>query len=437
MQIELPHNADSERAILGAILHDSLLCEQARREVPLEWFYTQSYKKIFGAMLALHERKEAIDSIVLTDELRRIDPEPAWISILADVVYGLPRISNLKPYISRVKEAARRRWLMKFAEKLTQQAQDESEEQDAVLANAVEQIQRVRNFKSEKRKPETLGDSAEDQLLRYDLYFKGVSDALPTGFHDIDSRLLGGGLVPSGLYVLAATTSIGKTSLALDISANIAETGHRVYVVSREMSKESLFDRLVAVEADVARWKLRPGIFEKEYKQVQSAVVRLANRPIILDDVSANAVDISGYLREYERKDERVELVIVDYLQLLEGTRKETRNQEVGSISRALKGLAMEFRVPVIAISQLKRIGGREPELDDLRDSGEIEQDADAVFFLFGEKPEEGAKFYERTFKCGKHREGPLFTCQMPFNGELVTYRRPRVETEGAYDAAH
>src|SRR6185295_14824684 len=120
------------------------------------------------------------------------------------------------------------------------------------------------------------------------LFFKGVTDALPTGFRDIDSRLMGGGFVPSALYILAAPTSFGKTTLGLDMAANVAATGHRVYIVSREMSRESLFDRLVAVESDVERWKIRPGIYESEYKRIIQGVMRLANRPMILDDVSAD-----------------------------------------------------------------------------------------------------------------------------------------------------
>lgn len=436
MSDELPNSPDSERAILGSILLDNLLCGQARREMKTEWFYSFPYKQTFLAILVLHERKEEIDVITLADELRRSGELEKFggVGFISKLSFGLPHVSNLKTYIVKVKETARRRWLIKFADRLGQQARDESEKEELIFSQAIEQLDRVRNIKSEARKPKILEDLGDDQLLRYDLYFRGVSDALPTGFEKMDSHLLGGGFVPSGLYVLAAATSIGKTSLALDISMNIAERGRRVYIVSREMSRESIFDRLVAVEADVARWKLRPGIYEAEYKLARSAVLSLAMRPVIIDDVSVTVSDIHGYLREYERRGDKVDLLVVDYLQLLEGSRRENRTQEVGSVSRALKGLAMEFQMSVLSLSQLNRNAARdkrEPELHDLRESGDIEQDADAVFFLFGEKPEEGAKFYDRTLKCAKHREGPLFTMQMPFNGELVTYRRPRIQTQG------
>lgn len=425
---QMPHSPDSERALLGSILLDNALMDQARREVPAEWFYTPSNKTIYLAMLALNQNKEEINSLTVGEVLRRegsLDSAGGVVAI-SKLDFGLPHVRSLQSYIKPIKETARRRGLIKLADRLTAQASDESEEIDGVLARAIEHLDKVRNYRSEKRKAQTLEEIADDQLLRYELFFKGVTDALPTRFREIDDNLLGGGLVPAALYILAAPTSFGKTTLGLDIAANVAERGNRVYIVSREMSRESLFDRLVAVEADVMRWKIRPGIWEGEYKRIVEGVVRLSERPMILDDVSTSLADIRGYLAEYERRNERVELLVVDYLQLLEGTRRETRNQEVGSISRGLKGLAMEYRIPVLAISQLSRNFAnekREPELRDLRDSGEIEQDADTVFFLFGDKPEDGARFYERTLKCAKQREGPLFHRQLTFNGELVTYR--------------
>lgn len=428
MSDQLPHSAESERAVLGSVLLDSSVLEQARRELAAEWFYVSAYKAVYCAMLAMLKNREEINSVTLGDALRKdgLLESVGGISGIVALEFGLPHVSNLKSYIKPIKETARRRGLMKLAERLIAQAGDESEEIDGVLATAIEQLDKVRNHRTEKRKAQTLEEISDNQLLRYELFFKGITDALPTGFREIDDHLLGAGLVPSALYVVAAPTSFGKTTLGLDIAANIAETGHRVYIVSREMSRESLFDRLVAVESDVERWKIRPGIWEQDYKRLIDGVVRLSQRPIILDDVSNNLADIRGYLAEYQRRNERVEILVVDYLQLLEGNRKDTRNQEVGSISRGLKGLAMEYQIPVIAISQLSRNFAnekREPELRDLRDSGEIEQDADTVFFLFGDKPEEGAQFYGRQFKCAKQREGPLFRMELAFNGELVTYR--------------
>jgi len=433
---QLPHSADSERALLGSVLLDPTLLEQARRELPAEWFYVPSHKAIYQAMLALLTNREPVNSVTLADTLRKRDSLDlvGGIVFLSNLDFGLPHVANLKCYIGPIKETARRRGLMRLADRLLSQAGDEGEELDGVLSVAIEQLDKVRNYKSEKRKAQSLEELADNQLNRYELFFKGVSDALPTGFREIDERLLGGGLVPSALYVLAAPTSFGKTTLGLDIAANIAETGHRVYIVSREMSRESLFDRLVAVESDVERWKIRPRIYESDYKRIVQGVIRLASRPMILDDVSTSLADVRAYLAEYQRRNESVEMLVIDYLQLLEGSRKESRNQEVGSVSRGLKGLAMEYRIPIVAISQLSRNFAkekREPELRDLRDSGEIEQDADTVFFLFGDEPEEGAKFFGRQFKCAKQREGPLFRTELAFNGELVTYRmRPQLTGE-------
>jgi replicative DNA helicase len=424
----MPHSPDCERAVLGSILLNPLLADQARRELPVEWFYVASYRSIYRAVLVLNSEKLEINSITLAEQMRKENSLEfaGGIVALSDLTVGLPRAVNLNLFVKPIKECARRRGLIKLANRLLAQAGDEGEDLDTVLGIAIEQLDKVRKYRSEKRKPASLEELADNQLLRLELLFKGISDALPTGFRELDSKLSGGGLIPSALYILAAPTSFGKTTLAVDIAANITESGHRAYIVSREMTRESLFDRLVAVEADVARWKIRPGIYEREYKEAIAAVVRLAMRPMIVDDVSLNVADIRGYLGEYERRNERIELLVVDYLQLLEGTRKETRNQEVGSISRALKGLAMEYRIPIIAISQLSRsfqAEKREPELRDLRDSGEIEQDADTVIFLFGDKPEQGMTFYKRDLKFAKQREGPIFMTELAFDGELVTYR--------------
>jgi len=438
----LPSAVDSERAVLAAIILDNLLVEQAKRDLPADWIYVPTHRRILTAMLSLNEQKREINPILIAEELRADHSLESCggVMFLTNLTNGFPHVTTLKHFIANIREAHRRRWAMKFAAMLSEQAAEGVVAPDDMFAQAISHLDTMRGLSFEKRRPATLEELGDDQLMRYELFLKGISDALPTGFYEIDKHLLGGGLVPSALYVLAAPTSMGKSTLALDIAANIGMTGHRVYVVSREMSRESLFDRLVAYEAGVERWKLRPGIWESDHRRVVKAVVRLAQYPIILDDTSTTISDVQGYFRESVNRGDRIELLIVDYLQLLEaeGRRRETRNQEVGSLSRSLKRLAMDFQIPIIAVSQLKRIGGREPELDDLRDSGEIEQDADTVLFLFGERPDEGAKFYDRTLKCSKQREGPLFREQLPFNGELVSYRKVAVpRSEDLYDPAN
>jgi replicative DNA helicase len=435
-QIEFPSNIESERALLGSILLDESLCEQARICMTAEWFYSESHKEVFRSILRLYEQKQTVNTITISEDLKQSGCLDAvgGIVFLHGLSYGLPAVSNLMPYVLKIKESARKRAIMKFSDKIIGQAADDQATSDELAAKAIDYFERLRSHKSDVRGPFNLDGLGDDQIFRYERYYKGVSDALPVGFPDIDNHLLGGGFTPNGLYVLAAATSMGKTSLALDIAANIAETGHRVYYLSREMSRESIFDRLVAVEGDIARWKLRPGIYEPEYVEAKQAVLRLTLRPIVLDDASATVADVRGHLREYQRRDTKVDLLVVDYLQLMVGAKKENRNQEVGSISRSLKELAMEFQMSVLSLSQLSRNHARErrePELHDLRESGDIEQDADAVFFLFGDRPEEGAKYYDRGLKCSKNREGALFRSQLTFNGELVTYRRPRTELTG------
>lgn len=426
----LPNNAEAEKALLGLLMRNPMLIDQVSRAITPEAFYVIPHRKIYGAMLDVQEREGRFDAMAVASELRGQGAiqSAGGTAFVISLDNGIPFSDTASYYLRKVVECAERRKLVKLASYLHDVAMEGEEPTESIRRSVVADLDQ--GPPAGARDATTLMEMANDQLLRYQHFFKGVSNALPTGFPELDSRLMGGGLVASGLYILAAATSMGKTTLALDVAANIAKTKKAVCIVTREMSREQLFDRLAAVEADVDRWMLRPGIYQRQYDQVRRSVITLAEDPIILDDVSSSVSEIRTRMKERERRGTKIDLVVIDYLQLLthEGRKNQSRAEEVGLISRALKGLAMEFQIPVLALSQLNRSTARddrEPELHDLRESGQIEQDADAVFFLFGEKPMEGAKIYNRTFKCSKQREGPLFRVEeMPFDARLVTYRR-------------
>jgi replicative DNA helicase len=416
----LPHSDESERNVLGAIIIDPSLIESLRTELSPDRFFSPTHQKIFATMLDLRERDEDISPVAIHTILKAEAP----ISLLTNLTVGATS-AGIKQDVTRIVSMARRRWIARLADRLYSRVMEGDETEDRILAYAANQIDSARIKLPHQARVRFLSEMVDSQAERYQLWHKGISNALPTGFDLIDNKLLGGGLVPSGLYVLAARPSMGKTALCLDIAANIAQEGKTVHIVSREMPAESLFDRLHAANVGIARWKLRAGIYQSEYLKLIATLPNLGELPIALDNLSLTASDIRANFRELERKHRRPDLLIVDYIQLVEAQGR-SRNDEVGSVTRALKGIAMEFQIPVLALSQLSRDcekQRREPELSDLRDSGEIEQDADAAFFLFGEKPEESASIFSRWFKCAKQRDGELFRAEMTFNGELVTFR--------------
>jgi replicative DNA helicase len=374
-------------------------------------------------MLDLHEAGSDIGVLDIYETLKADGVSVSYITNLT-LPENAPCFVRLDNDIERIISASRLRSLKTFADRLDTKVEN-GETEEEILAFASEWIDGARTKLPRLSQVRALSEMVDDQAERYRLWHKGISNALPTGFDILDKYLLGGGLVASGLYIFAARPSMGKTSLALDIAANIAQQNKTVYMVSREMPAESLLDRLHAANAGVARWKLRPGIYQQEYHRLIETLPHVCELPIIFDNASLSVADLRSNLRDQERKQRRANLIIVDYVQQFMG-KGRSRTEEVGSITRDLKGLAMELQIPIIGLSQLSRESDkqkREPELADLRDSGEIEQDADAVFFLFGERPEEGAKIYSRWLKCSKQRDGQLFRSEMVFNGELVTFR--------------
>jgi len=428
----LPSSPESERAVLGSILLDNSVLAEAQRLLLPEDFYSLAHRHVFTAMLLLDADSIEITTVLLAERLRAAETLDAvgGYSFIAELMHGLPHSRSIARYADLIREYSRKRWLLRFGQSVSFKAFDAEERASEIVAWADDRLFSSRErWESGVSKGARSGNEMLDvQAARYRQFHRNISDAIPTGFAELDNNLTGRGLSRKRLTLLAARPSVGKTALALDIAANAAGAGHHVLFFSLEMSAEMMLDRLVSVASRVPRWHIQAGIADHAYKRIASALPDVCDLPITFDDSSRRITDIRRTVRERARRAEtRPGLVIVDYLQLVEAEGKHgTRNDAVGSVSRALKGIAMEFDVPILVLAQLNREvarQGREPELHDLRDSGEVEQDADAVLFLFGDKPEEGATYREVTLKCGKQRDGKLFREQMQFNGELVTYR--------------
>ncbi len=438
----LPHNLDAERSVLGAILLDNHVLNMAIEKLRPEDFFLDQHRRVFQQMIALGEAQQAIDLVTLTDELNRHGELEAagGAAYLAQLVDGVPRITNFEHYARIVKEKALLRSLIHSTHAIQQQALEADEDADVILDRAESTIfqlaeERVRaGFIGVKE----LVRENFDRLARIFTEGKHIT-GLPTGYQQLDN--ITSGLQPSELLILAARPSMGKTALALNIAENVAlRTGDPVAIFSLEMSKESLLLRLLASHARIDAHKFRTGHLAREdWGKMTESLGRLAEAPLWIDDsASVTVVEMGAKTRRLKR-DKGLSLVIVDYLQLVSARgRFSNRNEEVTSITRGLKGLAKELKVPVLVLSQLTRAPEREerrPQLADLRESGSIEQDADVVLFIYrpniykpDETPEERAK---AEILIAKQRNGPTDRINFVFLNTFTRFEEAAPEAWG------
>jgi replicative DNA helicase len=385
----LPQNLDAERSILGAILLDNHSLNAALEKIRLEDFFLESHRRIFGCMSALGERHQAIDLITLSEELSRNDEIDAagGVAYLAQLADGVPRVTNVEHYARIVKEKALLRNLIHAADAIQQRALDAEEDADAILDQAESQIFKLAEDRVRAGFVDVKQLVSENFERLQDIFTKGKRiTGLSTGYPRLDGETAG--LQPSELIILAARPSMGKTALALNIAENVAvQQQTPVAIFSLEMSKESLLLRLLSSVGRINAHSLRTGhLSRQDWNGVSESLGKLAGSPLWIDDsASITVLEMGAQLRRLKREQD-VSLVIVDYIQLI-ATRGRfgNRNEEVSSISRSLKALAKELRVPILVLSQLTRAPEREdrrPQLADLRESGAIEQDADVVLFI-------------------------------------------------------
>jgi replicative DNA helicase len=405
----LPQNRDAERAILGAILLDSHALNSAVEHLRPEDFFLDQHRRIFERMIELTEAQHAIDLVTLSEELsRRGELESAGgIGYLAQLSDGVARVTNVEHYARIVKDKSILRSLIYASINIQQRALDAESDADT--------------FRLAEDRAHT-GFVGVKQLVRdnFERLEKIFSEGrhitgLATQYSQLDNEMAG--LQNSELIIVAARPSMGKTSLALNIAENIAlNQGLPVAVFSLEMQKEALLLRLLASQARVNAHHFRTGRLSKdEWVKISAALSRVADAPLWIDDsASCTVLEMAAKLRRLKRE-HNVAFVVVDYLQLIASRgRFSNRNEEVSSISRALKGLAKELRVPVMVLSQLTRAPEKEdrkPQLADLRESGAIEQDADVVLFIHRpniykkDQPEEERAKTELII--AKQRNGP------------------------------
>jgi replicative DNA helicase len=431
----LPQNLDAERSVLGAILLDNHALNMAVEKLKPEDFFLDQHRRIFHQMIELGESQQAIDLVTLSDLLhRRGELESAGgAAYIAQLVDGVPRITHLEHYARIVKEKALLRSLIYATQSIQQTALEAEEEADAVLDRAESAIFQIAEDRV-RLGLVSMKDVVQESIGRLERVMaegKRIT-GMATGYSQLDN--LTSGLQPSELIILAARPSVGKTALALNIAENAAlHHQARVAIFSLEMSKESLLMRLLASQARIDAHKFRTGHFSKDdWRNMTQSLAQISETPLWIDDSgSATVTEIGAKARRLKREG-GLSLVMVDYLQLIAARgRFSNRNEEVSSITRGLKALAKELKVPVLVLSQLTRAPEREtraPQLADLRESGAIEQDADVVLFihrphLYKKKGEVTDEERAQTdLIIAKQRNGPVDRVPFVFLGKFTRF---------------
>ena len=376
----LPSSTDSERVILGAILLDNALITQAIEQLKPDDFYQPLHRRIFKAMISLFERAESIDPILIGEELKKEGhlESIGGIAGITNLTIGLPHFSDLQSYTKVVKQKATVRNLIKVCNQITSEALAEEEEAEIILDHAEQMIFALADERTRQGFAH-IQPIAEDVLVKIREYAKNESHALTglaTGFRDFDRMT--SGLQKTDLFILAGRPSMGKTALGLTMAQNAAVQENAVIAIfSLEMSKEQLVMRLLSSEAKVDAHRFRTGfLIQDEWARLAGAIGTLAEAKIFIDDTPGISVlEMRAKARRLAAEQKRIDLILVDYLQLMSGSkRSESRQQEVSQISRELKALAKELDVPVMALSQLSRApearNPPKPLMSDLRESG-------------------------------------------------------------------
>lgn len=435
---EIPHNLEAEQSVLGAMFLSKYALQKAADALTKEAFYSNANSEIFLCLTEMADKKIPIDLTTLTSELKAKNKlnEIGGIEYLTELVEFVPTASNVDHYIKLVEESALLRRLIDVSTDIVTSAYKLDNSVDETLDNAERKILGVVNnrrsteFKSIKEVLQT----AEANLEKLS-QTKGDITGVATGWYDIDQ--LTSGLHESQLIIIAARPAMGKTAFAVNLAANVAMNSDKaVALFNLEMSAEQLVNRMISSLGQIEGKKLATGNLENnDWKRVSEAIGQLSETKLYMDDTPGITIgEIRSKCRRLANSESGLSLVIIDYLQLITSSVNYggNRQQEVSDISRSLKMMAMELKVPVIALAQLSRsVEAREnkrPIMSDLRESGSIEQDADIVSFLYRDDYYNKEKVIENSdasiseFIVAKHRNGPTATIELLFKKNTSTF---------------
>jgi len=427
-----PQNIEAERSVLGAMLIDEEAIGHAVEILDESWFYEDVHRKIYTAILELYNERKNVDLITLSDKLRdqgALDTV-GGVHFISQIIDQVPTSANVEHYANIVREKGMMRRLIRNATKIVNECYEVKGNAAEVVDTAERLIFEVADLK-QRHKAVHVRELVKTSIEKIDSLYqrKEHVTGLATGFEDLDRRT--SGLQPSDLIIIAGRPSMGKSALAISIVLHVGmELKKEVALFSLEMSKEQLIQRMLCSVARVDAHKVRSGFLApSDWPKLTSAAGKLSASKIYIDDTPAiSALELRTKARRLKAH-QGVELIVVDYLQLMRSSvRSDSRQQEISEISRSLKALARELNVPLIALSQLSRaVESRQdhrPQLSDLRESGAIEQDADLVGLLMREE------YYNPTqenqgiaeLNIAKQRNGPVGTIKLQFKKEFMRF---------------
>ncbi|MGH9657293.1 MAG: replicative DNA helicase [Bryobacteraceae bacterium] len=431
----LPANLDAERFLLGSILLDDTYFVHVAGLLEQADFHLEAHRRIFQRMTELHDRGEKIDRVTVANELMRQSQLESCggLTYLVSLDDGLPQIFNVESYVRIVKDKSILRKVIYASQQVMNRCLTGEEDASQILAAAEETMLRLGDaqIKTGLATPREIIDNYQGGLNSFldpSKRVKGIS----TGFAKLDEMT--GGLHAGELIILAARPSMGKTALALNIAQHVAvKLAKPVAIFSLEMSQESLLTRILCATARVDSHRFRQGYLNSDdRRKLQVAASELVEAPLFIDDTAgSNLMDIHSKLRRMQQTEQKLGLVVIDYLQLMSGRgRFENRNQEISTLSRGLKLLSKELNVPMVVLSQLSRApetrqGDHRPQLSDLRESGSIEQDADLVAFIFREEVYKRDREDLRGLAellVAKQRNGPIGKVDLVFLHHLTKF---------------
>ncbi len=446
-----PQNIEAEQSLLSCILIDENAITKVVDTISSEDFYRDVHSVIYATIVELYNKSEAIDILTLSNRLKSINKLEmiGGRTYLAQLSSFVATASNVQNYATIIQHKATLRRLQKVASEISQLSYDEETDVDEILDKTEMKILGV-SQKYSKNVFFPIESLLTDAFERIDDLHKqgGKLRGLSSGFPDLDKIL--GGFQKSDLIILAARPSVGKTALALDLARQVAlKSKVGVGVFSLEMSKEQLVDRMLCAQSDVSLWKMRTGKLsdqdgDDDFSKIAEGMSILSEASVYIDDqASASIMDLKAKARRLQ-VEKGLGLIIIDYLQLMEGRGKygENRVQEISEISRGLKGIARELNIPVLALSQLSRAVEQTkpaiPKLSHLRDSGSIEQDADVVMFIYRKAADRNYEIEDLTddekhiaqIYVAKHRNGPTGKVDLYFDEKTVGYKNLELHAE-------
>jgi len=429
----LPYNLEAEQSVIGSMLIDKTAISRVVEILKGDDFYRDSHKVIFNAIFDLYQKDTPIDMITLLEHLRSSEKLEAsgGITYITEISNSIPSTANLSSYIKIVDDKSILRKLIRASTDIMENCYNKQDDVEAVMDLAEQKVFNIAERKNTSDF-EPMNTVLERGFLEIERIFnnKGETTGIPSGFPELDDKTAG--FQKGDMILIAARPSMGKTTFALNLAEYAAlREGKSVAIFSLEMSKEQLAYKLLCSEANVDMSKLRHGNLEdKDWENIAKASGPLAAAKIFIDDTAGTSVmDMRSKCRKL-KMEHGIDMIVIDYLQLMSGSNPESRQQEVSEISRSIKALAKEMQCPVIALSQLSRApeqrADHRPMLSDLRESGSIEQDADIVMFLYRDEYYDKETEDKNVAECiiAKQRNGPVGTVRLAWIGQFSKFAR-------------